>query len=355
MANCGGHGSGIKIPPIADAILAINLLTFDKKGNLIHKRIESSDGISDPTVFKRQYPNIELTQDDKYFKACKVSIGLMGVIYSLTIKTQPAFYLEEIRIMQKWSELKGLLPGKLADDNIHSVHIWFNPYPVRGEIYCVLSEYRKVENRPNVGRRGFGVTFGLVPELAPLILWTMKHFHNHLPIIMNSTLKATTNKYPFVMECPKALNFGTPNLVSVDATNCGIPADKAIEVAEVLFKFAADRFEQGAYITSPIGFRFTKSSNNFLAPQYGRSTCMIEMPLIKPTPGAMETIDILLTMLIQNFEGRPHWGQRFNKTITPQNLATMYPELPLFKDIFNEFNYNGIFENEFTQKIGLSM
>ncbi|PWT74942.1 MAG: hypothetical protein C5B59_09935 [Bacteroidetes bacterium] len=351
--SCGGHGSGIRIGPLADAICAINILHFDKTGKLVHSRIEAANGISDRASFEKLYPQIELIQDDDSFNACKVSVGLMGIIYSVTTKTQPRFYLEETRIIVKWSDLKQQLTAKLADEGIHSIHIWFNPYPLKGDIYCVLSEYRRVENRANIGNRGLGVTFGLVPTLAPLILWVMEHFSKNLAAIMNSTLKATVNKYPYVMPCTEALNFGTPNLVSVDATNCGIPAESAIEVAGKLFEFAARRYQEGKFITSPIGFRFVAASDALFAPQSGRATCMIEMPLIKPTPGAQDTIDQFLQTLIKDYHGRPHWGQRLNKNVNPGNIGTMYPKLQTFERIFNQFNNSGIFHNEFSDKIGL--
>ena len=354
VSSCGGHGSGIKIGPLAEAIRGINLITFNEEGRVVQKRIEPTIGISDPIKFKQLYPSIELIQDDVSFNACKVSVGLLGIIYSLVVETQAAFYLEETRVLQQWSALKQVLPDKLADSTIHSIHIWFNPYPLKGEINCVLSEYRRVKCRRNRGKRGFGVTFGLVPQLAPLILWCMENFHQGLAAIMTSTLKATVNKYPFVMPCTEALNFGTPNLVSVDATNCGIPAEKTIEVAEKLFEFAAKRYQMGKYITSPVGFRFTAETSAIFSPQYGRPTCMIEMPFIKPTPFAQETIDAFLNLLYDGYQGRPHWGQEFHQTVTLARLELMYPQLSLFKELLKKFNYNGVFNNEFTDKIGLS-
>gem|GEM_PF-2515254 len=353
VASCGGHGSGKTIGPLAEAICALNLMTFDATGKLVQKRIEPTAGISDPVKFKASSPNVELIQDDKHFNAVKVSVGLMGVFCSVTIKTQPAFFLEETRVMQKWSELKPVIFQKLADTTIHSIHIWFNPYPVAGENYCVLSEYRRV-NGPAKGKRPFGVTFGLIPELAPLILWTMEHFPGKLPEIINSTLKATVDKTPIVMPCPEALNFGTPNLTKVDAFNCGIPLEKMADVAEKLFELAANRLNDGAFISVPPGFRFTAAADGYLAPQYKRETCMIEMPFIRPTPQAMDTIDAFLQMYMNDFAGRPHWGQRLNQNVTPAALKSMYPELDAFKEIFDVFNYNGIFDNEFSQKIGLS-
>ncbi|WP_429379882.1 D-arabinono-1,4-lactone oxidase [Mucilaginibacter sp. UYCu711] len=328
-------------------------MTFDAAGKLVQKRIEQSAGISDPAKFKLKFPNVELIQDDVYFNAAKVSVGLMGIFYSVTVRTQASFFLEETREMHIWSELKPVIFDKLSDKTIHSIHIWFNPYPVAGENSCVLSEYRRVSG-PAKGKRPFGVTFGLIPELAPLILWTMEHFPNKLPEIINSTLKATVNKSPVVMPCPEALNFGTPNLTKVDACNCGIPLEKLIEVADRLFQLAASRVNEGAFISVPPGFRFTAEAQGFLAPQYKRETCMIEMPFIRPTPHAMDSIDAFLQLYMNDFAGRPHWGQRLNQNVTPVALKNMYPELQSFQKIFDAFNYNGIFDNEFSQKIGLS-
>ena len=352
VASCGGHGSGINIGPLSESICSIHLLTFDANGKVIEKRIEKTIGITDPAKFKDQYPAIELVQDDTVFNACKVSMGCMGIIYSLIITTQDSFYLQETRTLGTWKDLKYTLSDKLADKQIHSIHIWFNPYKVNNEITCVLSEYQRIAG-PASGHRSFGSTFNGDDKLAPLLLWIMEHFPNKLGEVLNESLKAVIDKEPVIMPCTEALNFGAPNLVKVVASNCGIPADDVVEVADKLFDLVQERFSLGAYITSPIGFRFTNSTDAFFAPQYGRRTCMIEMPLIYGTDLATETITAFLTFLITDYQGRPHWGQRINEVVNKEVIKEMYPDSwKSFVKVYNQLN-DGSFDGKFTAITGL--
>ncbi|HEV7333093.1 MAG TPA: patatin-like phospholipase family protein [Flavisolibacter sp.] len=352
-ASVGGHGSGIQLAPLCDAIRSVLLLCFHQDGHLVMKRLEPRNGITDPTQHQQQFPTIELVQDDAAFNACKVAVGCLGVVYSLIIETQSSFYLEERRTLENWAVLRTQITAKLNDPSIHSIHIWFNPYSVRGTHSCVLTEYRRKGNRRQ-GVRGFGVTFGLIPKLGALLLWCMENFPRQLPALLNSSLKATVNHAPVIMPCYEALNFGTPNLVPVHATNCSIPADKAIAVADMLFQLADQRYEKGAYITCPIGFRFTAPSEGFLSPQFGRASCMIELPLIKNTDFALETISAFLELLITQADGRPHWGQRFNQVLTPEVVQTIYPKFQAFKELYKDYG-QGSFANKFTAQIGLDV
>jgi hypothetical protein len=254
--------------------------------------------------------------------------------------------------LHKWNDLKIQLTAKLADTSIHSIHIWFNPYKVGGEIYCVLSEYRR-DPGPVHGQRPPGATFGDDNELAQLLLWVMENFPNQLPAVLNESLKLMVDPEPIVMPCYQAINFGAPNTVKVVAANCGIPAARVVEGADKLFELLQGRFASGAYVTCPIGFRFTAATDAFFAPQFGRKTSMIELPLVFGTDQAIETISAFHTYLINNFEGRPHWGQRINDVVNEQTIKKMYADSwQPFVTVFKQLN-DGSFDGAFTKIAGL--
>jgi hypothetical protein len=187
-----------------------------------------------------------------------------------------------------------------------------------------------------------------------LVAWVANNQPELLPVLLNSSLRSTCNPTPVTMRCYNALNFGTPNLVAVIATNCGVPVESATDAAESILALAKDLAGKNQYISSPFGLRFTAAGGSYLSPQFGRKTCMIELPIVKPTKAADQTIDAVLGLLMSSrFHGRPHWGQRFNNMINRETLKNMYPKLEAFREVFKELN-PGTFNNEFTKKIGLS-
>ncbi len=353
VASVGGHGSGITLGPLAEEICSIHLLTF-QNGELKQLRIEPANGITDPAKWSE--PNIQLIQDNDTFNACKVSMGCMGVIYSVIVRTQNRFYLQESRTMLQWSVLRNQLMGKLKDRGIHSIHVWLNPYSVGGDHQCVLTEYRRTDGPAAPGSngiRGFGETFIWDKQLAPLLLWIMKNFPSHLGSLLDSSLKLMVDDGVVTMPCFQALNFGMPDDIHVIASNCGIPVESALNAADILFDLFQKRFESGAYVTSPPGFRFTAAAEGLLAPQNGRDTCMIELPIVFGTADGMETLTAFHDTLWNTLGGRPHWGQRLSMNLDAKTVQNMFPDTyPTFLKVFNTLN-DDTFDNPFTNLLGL--
>ena len=255
----------------------------------------------------------------------------MGVIYSVIVRTQNRFYLQESRTMQQWSVVKNQLMAKLKDPSIHSIHVWLNPYSVSGDHQCVLTEYRRTEGPAPIGTngiRGFGENFIWDKQLAPVLLWIMKNFPSHMAEMLDSSLKLMVDDGLVIMPCFQALNFGMPDDIHVICSNCGIPVESALDAADILFDLFQKRFETGAYVTSPPGFRFTASTDALLAPQNGRATCMIELPLkfIPVLPMAWQRSRLSMTRCVEYVRRRrPHWGQRLSENLDAKTVQENVP------------------------------
>lgn len=351
VANCGGHGSGITLGPLEDAILSIDLLSFNRHGGVVEYRIEPLDGITDHNAYKKKYPNRVLIQDDQYFNAVKVSFGTIGMVYSIIVKTQKKFYLEEFRKKEKWSDVSPNLDKILSDPDVHSIHVWLNPYKVDGENSCVTSTY-KFTNEVEQGKRALGTTWGFVDELAPLLLNLINHIPQHIGRIINTSLKATENKEKVILKVYDAINFGAPNLVQVEACDIGIPYSETLQAVDSIIDYAEAIHSKGQYLTSPLGIRFTSGSNAYLAPQYGRTSCMIELPLIKGTEKWSETIKGFHNLMMSKHKARPHWGQRLLGVVSRSNIASLYPKYNLFKQVLNDIN-SGQFDGDYSDYLEL--
>ena len=88
------HGCDMEIPPLADAVMAMHLVTVDGRELWIERR---SDPITDDVALALALscPDTEIVRDDDLFNALLVGFGRFGVIYSYVLRVRPAFTLAE--------------------------------------------------------------------------------------------------------------------------------------------------------------------------------------------------------------------------------------------------------------------
>lgn len=134
------HGTGISLGPIASSVASVILV--GELGTIY--RIEPSSGITDPEKYEITYPDNTLIQNDDFFNAVLVSMGCMGIIYSVILKVTDSFYLKEERIGSKdetyWEDLKKENKiEELLKENRH-LEIWVNPYKIKGRHTCLVTK-----------------------------------------------------------------------------------------------------------------------------------------------------------------------------------------------------------------------
>lgn len=350
VATAGGHGSGIKLGPIAEAIRSLRLLTFDEQHNVVERQIERASGITDPIAFAQKYPDVDLIQDDTVFNACVVSMGSFGIVYSVTIAVQDGFHLREDRTKRSWAHVSANLRAMLDDPSMHSIQIWLNPYDTPGGQHCVVSEYH-LDNGPRRGERGIGIQFGNAQAAVDVMLWVTRNIPRATPGLVSSSLDATLGTN-VVMPCWEALNFGGPNRLKAIGIDYGVDVDDAVAAADALSRALREFGRQtGTYLLSPLGIRFVKATDAIMSPAYKRDTCMIEMPVLDGLRDPEGLISLYIRT-IAPFNARPHWGQR--NDVNRNTIGALFPEYERFREIYARMNPSGLFANEFTRRIGLS-
>ena len=111
--STGVHGSDFNLPPIADCVRAIHLVGpggqewwIESATNRItdHTAIQAIAADPNGTLL---CSDIRITYDDNLYRAALVSLGRMGVIYSVVIEVVPAFKLAETRAASQWEGPNG--------------------------------------------------------------------------------------------------------------------------------------------------------------------------------------------------------------------------------------------------------
>jgi membrane protease YdiL (CAAX protease family) len=354
VASVGGHGSGQKLRGIAEYIRSIRVLGFDPDGKVKRWQVEPTSGITDPGKYT-QPEGFELLQDDGAFYSLVVGLGALGVICSVTLAVRAAYYLREDRdylpwsaVQKRMSELRSAPPGS----EVESFAVWLNPYPnpKTGEAMCVLSTYTVVPGGVS-GMRGLGIVFGGSNLLADIIVWWVALSPKSLPLLMDAALKACED-HGVVMRCTEALSFGPPNHLHVIASACGIDHGDTDRAVERIVRFAAQMAKKhGCYVTSPVGLRFVAAGRAYMAPQYKRDTCMIEMPILAGTAQSELCLKDYLNQMIVDFDARPHWGQYFH--LKPSQIEALYPEIKIFQETAKRLGAGGRLSNNRLMTLGL--
>jgi hypothetical protein len=142
VAMTATHGSGLAYGPIASQIVSIQIVVAG--GEVL--QIEPTNGITDNDAFEKAQRALEedpkikvrLIQNDELFASVSVSMGCMGIVYAVVLKTVDRFWIRETREIKMWSELAApggiierIMTGKpinLAGPNPDHYEIYINPY-----------------------------------------------------------------------------------------------------------------------------------------------------------------------------------------------------------------------------------
>lgn len=107
--STGTHGGDVGLGSIADAVQAIHLVGPTGKQYWFEKPLPGNLPLVDDDKLKARYKSlseIEVVRDPDRFNATIVSVGRMGIIYSVVFKVVRQFSLHEVRSKETWSDVK---------------------------------------------------------------------------------------------------------------------------------------------------------------------------------------------------------------------------------------------------------
>jgi FAD/FMN-containing dehydrogenase len=354
-AAAGGHGSGLALGGIASQVEAVELVTLNDQNQPRLVRVERTAGLSDPAKWRARYPGptFDLVQDDGLFHAARCGVGFLGVVYAVVTRTQPAYRLRETRTLTTWSAALPQVRALLADADVHSLHLWLNPYLSSGQTdqTCALTVLRRT-TAPLGGRRGVGILLGGMNPFTELVRLLVSVAPEAIPFLMDRALESVVAA-DVVMPSTEALDFGAPNTFPVHAASVGFDAAQLSTVMPDVMARLREWARQGNWVSSPIGLRWVRASEDWLSPQFGRDTCMLEVPIMQGTPNAQATLDRYAAYMMDTWGGRPHWGQQ-NPMNRAQLLKSYGPAaVASFVSAYRTLNPRGFFDGPLTQQLGL--
>ncbi|MBI4953969.1 MAG: FAD-binding protein [Myxococcales bacterium] len=351
------HGSGLALPPIADFVVSLDLVAAD--GTVY--RIEPAGGVTDPAAFAAAHPNIVLKQDDDWFRSVVVGIGAMGLVYSLTLRVVPRYWLAERRYLSTWSDVKqALVAGTPLAAHRH-YEVLVNPHPTDGDHTCLVTERNLAPEptepallRPH--RQLFPALVSASRLTEEVLVAFLNRFPAFTPALIDAALATLVDgdeDGPYVDRSYRVLDLGPVNRQKVYSGEVAFPlttylaaVDRALELAKTARDFG------DVYQIAPFALRFVAASQHYLAMQHGGPRCMIEMPILDGMQGGYELL-ARFEAAAAALEGRPHWGELQEVSAAGGGLAALYPEAPRALAVRQLLDPTGMFDNTFTARAGL--
>ncbi len=368
------HGSGLAYGPIADQALSLQMVVDG--GAMV--QIEPSNGITSPATWPGTLEEdasipVQLIQDDDAFNAARIAIGSMGVVYSVTLKTDQKFWLREVRRAIKWSELRK--PGGYLDRITHGLPVYenqpspehweffYSPYPdANGDHNVVITDryrsYTPLPEQPESERGQPGATFAgslaaLFGEPLGLILDV---FPGLAPTVLESSMNTQLDT-GYTNVSYKVFNIGAAlNSTPAYATETAFRLDQIIPAIERSFTINDALYAKGIAQTAPIAIRFVKQSAGLIAMQQGHDTAFMEIIVLRDCKKGMILLNTHRKIDLQAFNARPHWGLDTNSLTSEDQVRSLYPETwDRWKTQYRRFNSTGTFDGKVTDRLGISV
>ena len=154
----------------------------------------------------------------------------------------------------------------------------------------------------------------------------------------------------------RVFNIGAANKLPAYSSELGVPVegDNHLRTVDRILEVAAESArDKKLFHTSPVALRFVAPSRAYASMMHEQKTMMIELILVSETKKGRRLLEEYERQLAE-FGARPHWGQ-YN-TLGPDRarLEQLYPSWGTWLKAYERFNASGVFNSEFTDRIGIS-
>lgn len=403
--STGTHGGDFHMPPLADGVLAIHLIGAGGT----QYWIEPSAGITNPALLQQFvvpdiYPQ-NIIYDDSTFNACLVSIGCMGVIYSVVLKVRDQYNLTETTTATTWQAFSGTWPAPLNNPNGRFLQIAVDPYTnsdgtnaclvmtrveggssscsctlgdVNGAIESLVGDLLKAnpietiavgaETLLKLAENGAGSNL-LNPALVDLVNSILSNAPRLRSVLTSDYVKVMSADWPPGTCGGKSYCVMDTNLrkSGVNSQPPGDPPSPSDSI-EMFFPATADASGQfpwvnfvnsvistvnnatTTFLVGYIGIRFMAQTRAWLGMQQWPQTCSVEISTLGGVQGELSLLTVILNTALQS-GGNPHWGQLID--LDAQGNGNRYPQYQAWRQIYGKMSNNfatRTFENALSRR-----
>lgn len=284
--STGTHGTGARLPVLADAIVGMKLVQPD--GSVI---------------------NVDETTPDLLL-ASRVSLGTLGVIAEMTLQLNESYNLRE-KIWREDFESAMDMHDELAEKHRHFSFFWC-PYEVSRSCYCL----------PDTSATSKSGRTTDVCEMKIMDITDDEPFETEFEKVAYSS-----DIYPIEY---------VPNFHELEYA---VPVQHGKDAVRAVRKLMLEQFPEAIY---PIEYRFTAGDDAWMSPFHKQDSVTVS---VSGEPGKdywnyLRAVDKTL----RSYGSRPHWGKMH--FLTGEDVSAIYPRAQDFRELRRKLDPQGFYLNE---------
>ncbi|HEV7943910.1 MAG TPA: D-arabinono-1,4-lactone oxidase [Solirubrobacteraceae bacterium] len=271
------------------------------------------------------------------FRAARVGLGALGVIAEVTLRCVPAFCLRGVDgsaplepTLERFEELSQ------AND-----HFEFYVFPYAQTALTRTNNRTDEPPRPPSARSAYLNDVLLVNGAFGLFCRIGRGLPSQIPRINRLVTKLAGGR---VRVDRSDRVFATPRLVRFTEMEYALPRAYVPEaVRRVLAMVRRERLP----VPFPIEVRTVAADDAFLSTAAERDSGFVAVHMFEGM--AFETYFRAVEAIMDELDGRPHWGKRHFQTA--QTLRPRYPNWDRFQDVRARLDPRGLFSNVWTDRV----
>jgi FAD-linked oxidoreductase len=314
--STGTHGTGARFGGIATQVAGLELVLAD--GSVV---------------------GCSATELPELFAAGRVGLGALGVIASVTLRTEPSFVLAADERPEPLDEVLEALDENCAD-NDHFEFYWF-PY---GPNALTKRNNRLPAGTPPepLSKARQFVEYELMENHA---FGTLCRIGRRVPRLVRPLNKLSSN----VLSARSYRDvshrvFVTTRSVRFVESEYAVPREALSEVLAELRRTVPDLADP---VMFPVEIRVAAADDIWLSTAYQRDTAYIAVHQFTGMP-YREYFD-LFESVVAGVGGRPHWGKMH--TLDAAALRARYPRFDDFVDLRTKLDPTGLFTNPYLDRV----
>jgi L-gulonolactone oxidase len=282
---------------------------------------------------------VELSEraDRDAYRAARVAIGALGVIYAVTLRAVPAFTLHRVDSPRPVEETLASL-DELAQRN---EHFEFFVFPHTDTALTIERNRTDAPPRPR-GRLAAYVNEIIVENYAMDLL---SRVGRRLPSTIPQLAGFAARQFSRTEKTDRSYRvFASERRVRFTEMEYGIPRRHGPEAVRRVLSLVRERELPVGF---PIEFRLVASDDALLSPAHDRHTAYIAVHQYQGA--AWEPYFRAVERIMSDYDGRPHWGKRHFQT--SETLQRLYPRWGDFRKVRARFDPQGRFRNAYTDRV----
>ncbi|KAF9169611.1 hypothetical protein BGX20_010079 [Mortierella sp. AD010] len=306
-------------------------------------------------------------KDPVEFSAATVNLGLMGIIYSYTIKIEPMFNLKMTDTHPLYTDIfsdpvagGAKIKAMVLGNDQTELYYWPFNTPFLGasndRIWVKQWQRSNLTATDNLLKDTFDSAIqDLETALGAKVYDFMAKHPKSTPYIVPLMYQAVAGDDSVVLHVPNAIHYqaGIDNMPCLNM-EMAIKVDDGFQNVVKAWKYVVDQLyayaKVGKYpFNLSMEMRFVKSSPMLMSPAYDEDPdaiyCMTEVISVVNTEGFYEFSAMVAQHWMDNFQARPHWAKLWEHVpgIVPylrQNSSAQYDK---FDVIRQKYDPNGMF------------